>query len=183
LFILDVTFLLAGISLKHPLLPSTLKCTGITYRYLELSDWVLQDAIRSAREDNEWESGGIDMEVNNNGSVKSGELRITSSMYRTQVDAQKTNTENHHLIQPISGTILRTTAKASSIPIQDYNFTKKTFNNSSNNNDEDDDDDDNSMSSNYHNVEDDDGEDIAEEMNAATTTLLRQTIDSYHEEG
>jgi hypothetical protein len=37
--------------------------------YLELADWVLQDAIKSAREDGEWER---DMNV-----LKSGEIRIT----------------------------------------------------------------------------------------------------------
>lgn len=45
-----------------------------TCRYLELADWVLKDAIRSAKEDREWEKD-ID-----SCSLKSGEIRITMNM-------------------------------------------------------------------------------------------------------
>jgi hypothetical protein len=41
------------------------------HRYLELDDWVLKDAVRSAREDNEWEQ---DIDAN---TLKSGEIRFT----------------------------------------------------------------------------------------------------------
>ncbi|GKY91247.1 hypothetical protein MPSEU_000098000 [Mayamaea pseudoterrestris] len=41
--------------------------------YLELADWVLEDASQSAREDCEWEK---DLDTN---SLKAGEIRITSS--------------------------------------------------------------------------------------------------------
>jgi hypothetical protein len=40
-------------------------------RYLELDDWVLKDAVRSAREDNDWEK---DIDAN---ELKSGEIRFT----------------------------------------------------------------------------------------------------------
>jgi hypothetical protein len=40
-------------------------------RYLELADWVLTDAVRSAREDNEWEHD-IDSNL-----LKAGEIRFT----------------------------------------------------------------------------------------------------------
>ena len=40
-------------------------------RYLELADWNLKEALRSAKEDNEWER-----EMDDN-SLKSGEIRIT----------------------------------------------------------------------------------------------------------
>jgi hypothetical protein len=40
-------------------------------RYLELDDWILKDAVRSAREDNEWEQ---DIDAN---ELKSGEIRFT----------------------------------------------------------------------------------------------------------
>jgi hypothetical protein len=40
-------------------------------RYLELADWILKDAVRSAREDNEWEQ---DIDAN---ELKSGEIRFT----------------------------------------------------------------------------------------------------------
>jgi hypothetical protein len=39
--------------------------------YLELADWNMKEAIRSAKEDNEWER-----EMDSN-SLKSGEIRIT----------------------------------------------------------------------------------------------------------
>jgi hypothetical protein len=43
-------------------------------RYLELADWVLRDAIRSTREDGEWEK---EMD---NFSLRSGEIRITPKL-------------------------------------------------------------------------------------------------------
>ncbi len=42
--------------------------------YLELADWDLQDAIRSARDDGEWEK---EMK----GDMKGGEIRITLSVH------------------------------------------------------------------------------------------------------
>lgn len=41
-------------------------------RYLELADWELKEALRSAKEDNEWER-----EMDDGNSLKSGEIRIT----------------------------------------------------------------------------------------------------------
>ena len=44
-------------------------------RYLELADWVLQDAVRSAKDDGEWErDGALDESCS---SLRSGEIRIT----------------------------------------------------------------------------------------------------------
>ena len=40
------------------------------HRYLELADWVLRDAIESAREDYEWESNLKE------GELRSGEIRV-----------------------------------------------------------------------------------------------------------
>ena len=42
-------------------------------RYLELADWVLKDAVESAKEDHEWES-----EMDDTGVLRSGQIRITS---------------------------------------------------------------------------------------------------------
>jgi LysM repeat protein len=46
----------------------------VLYRYLELSDWVLKDAVQSAKEDKEWER---EMDAS---TLKSGEIRITMNM-------------------------------------------------------------------------------------------------------
>jgi len=48
--------------------------THITYRYLELGDWDLKEALQSAREDKEWEQ---DIDTC---ALKSGEIRITMNM-------------------------------------------------------------------------------------------------------
>ena len=50
---------------------SPLTTLNYNNRYLELDDWVLEDAVRSAREDNEWEQ---DIDAN---ELKSGEIRFT----------------------------------------------------------------------------------------------------------
>jgi hypothetical protein len=62
--------------LIHLILP---KCL-VNNRYLELADWVLDDAAQSAREDCEWEK---DWDAS---SLKAGEIRITST--GGQLDAQ-----------------------------------------------------------------------------------------------
>jgi len=43
----------------------------VCYRYLELADWNLKEALKSAKEDNEWER-----EMDGS-TLKSGEIRIT----------------------------------------------------------------------------------------------------------
>jgi hypothetical protein len=50
-------------------------------RYLELADWVLEDAVRSTREDNDWEK---DIDAN---ELKSGEIRFTMNKMGTGLHA------------------------------------------------------------------------------------------------
>ena len=62
----------------HPWFPYCLVLTLLKWcRYLELADWNLKHALRSAKEDNDWER-----EMDDN-SLKSGEIRIkvTSAGY------------------------------------------------------------------------------------------------------
>lgn len=50
----------------------SLSCLSCCYRYLELADWILKDAIRSAKEDHEWER-----EMDDSTVLRSGQIRIT----------------------------------------------------------------------------------------------------------
>jgi hypothetical protein len=54
------------------LIPLVLVLTLLFDRYLELADWILQDAIRSAKEDHEWER-----EMDDSTVLRSGQIRIT----------------------------------------------------------------------------------------------------------
>jgi hypothetical protein len=46
---------------------------------LELADWILADAIQSAREDNEWEHNAGN---NPNGNLRAGEIRVMMNVQK-----------------------------------------------------------------------------------------------------
>lgn len=45
-------------------------CCRVCFRYLELCDWDLHDAVRSAREDGEWEKETVDQNQPTGGNIR-----------------------------------------------------------------------------------------------------------------
>lgn len=80
------------------LLCCLLRCLVQFRSYLELADWHLADAMRSAREDNEWEQemdGGTE-------ALRSGQIRITLNGGRLQAAGAG-------MVQPATGATAATT--------------------------------------------------------------------------